>query len=39
MKITETKLSGVFIVELEAHRDERGFYKRLWGSDDFAALN
>jgi dTDP-4-dehydrorhamnose 3,5-epimerase len=39
MKITETKLAGVFLVELKPFADERGFYKRLWGKDEFAGLN
>lgn len=39
MKLIETKLEGVFIVELAAFADERGFYKRLWGADEFAKLN
>jgi dTDP-4-dehydrorhamnose 3,5-epimerase len=30
MIFTETKLSGLFIVELEKHLDERGFNARLW---------
>jgi dTDP-4-dehydrorhamnose 3,5-epimerase len=38
MKLTETKLSGVYLIELQQFTDERGFYKRLWGKDDFDAL-
>ncbi|HEX8638284.1 MAG TPA: dTDP-4-dehydrorhamnose 3,5-epimerase [Pyrinomonadaceae bacterium] len=38
MKLIETKLSGVFIVELKPFIDERGFYKRVWGSDEFKDL-
>ncbi len=38
MKLIETKLSGVFIIELDSFGDERGFYKRLWGVDELASL-
>lgn len=38
MKLIETKLEGVFIVELKPFADERGFYKRLWGADELANL-
>jgi dTDP-4-dehydrorhamnose 3,5-epimerase len=38
MKLTETKLDGVFVIEMEPALDERGFYKRVWGKDDFRAL-
>lgn len=38
MKLLETKIEGVFIVELEPFADGRGFYKRLWGADEFADL-
>ncbi len=34
MKLIETKLGGVYIIELEPFADERGFYKRLWGKDE-----
>lgn len=38
MKLIETKLSGVFLVEMQPFADERGFYKRVWGTDELAAL-
>ncbi len=28
----------MFTVELQPHRDERGFYKRLWGRDELEAF-
>lgn len=37
MKFTQTKLNGVFTVELAPRGDERGFYKRLWGRDELEA--
>jgi dTDP-4-dehydrorhamnose 3,5-epimerase len=30
MIITPTRLAGAFLVELEPHRDERGFFARTW---------
>lgn len=38
MKLIETKLEGVFVIEMEPSADKRGFYKRVWGKDDFRAL-
>jgi len=38
MKLIETKLQGVFVVELKPFQDERGFYKRLWGADELAEM-
>ena len=38
MKIFETKLEGVYLVELQPFADERGFYKRLWGKDELESL-
>jgi len=32
-----TKLAGVFVIELQQHRDERGFFARSWCSDEFIA--
>lgn len=37
MIFTETKLTGVFIVELERYEDERGFFAQSWTQRDFAA--
>jgi len=33
----ETKLKGAFIIELEKHSDERGFFARSWCQKEFAA--
>jgi dTDP-4-dehydrorhamnose 3,5-epimerase len=37
----KTKIDGVFVVELEPRRDERGFFARQWCADEFtrAGLN
>jgi len=37
MIFQETKLSGVFEVHLEPHRDERGFFARSWCQNEFEA--
>ena len=34
MRYTETTLPGVFLVDLERHEDERGFFARLWCSQE-----
>lgn len=34
MKLIETKIKGVFVIELVAFEDDRGFYKGLWGKDE-----
>jgi dTDP-4-dehydrorhamnose 3,5-epimerase len=39
MKLIATKLNGVYLVELQSFADERGFYKRLWGYDEFEKLS
>ena len=36
MKFTRTKLAGAFLIDLERHEDERGFFARAWCSDEFA---
>jgi dTDP-4-dehydrorhamnose 3,5-epimerase len=36
MIFTKTKIPGVFVVELEPRRDERGFFARQWCADEFA---
>jgi dTDP-4-dehydrorhamnose 3,5-epimerase len=36
MNFTPTKLSGAYIVELERHEDDRGFFARTWCQDEFA---
>ncbi|MDT4898864.1 MAG: dTDP-4-dehydrorhamnose 3,5-epimerase [Acidobacteriota bacterium] len=38
MVITETKLNGAFIIELERHEDVRGFFARSWSQREFEAL-
>jgi dTDP-4-dehydrorhamnose 3,5-epimerase len=35
MIFTETKLKGAFIIDLEPHRDERGFFARSWCRNEF----
>src|SRR2546425_145492 len=37
MIFTATRLSGAFIVDLERHEDERGFFARSWCQEEFAA--
>ena len=37
MIFEETKLKGVFIIELERHEDERGFFARSWSQSEFEA--
>ena len=37
MKITETELTGAFIVDLTSHEDNRGFFARLFCQKEFAA--
>ncbi len=35
MRFTETNLSGAFVVELEPHRDDRGFFARAFDAAEF----
>jgi len=35
MKITETPLRGAYLVELEPHSDERGFFARAYSASEF----
>ncbi|HEY0322877.1 MAG TPA: dTDP-4-dehydrorhamnose 3,5-epimerase [Pyrinomonadaceae bacterium] len=35
MKFTETVLKGAYIVEMEPHGDERGFFARTWCRQEF----
>lgn len=35
MIFTETKLKGVYLVDIERREDERGFFARSWCSDEF----
>jgi dTDP-4-dehydrorhamnose 3,5-epimerase len=37
MIFTETKFVDAFVVELEKHEDERGFFARAWCDREFAA--
>ena len=37
MKFIETKLHGAFIIELDRHEDNRGFFARLFCEKEFAA--
>lgn len=37
MIFTETHLKGAFIIELEKHYDERGYFARSWCREEFAA--
>lgn len=36
MKLSSTKLAGVWIVEMERHADDRGWFARTWCADEFA---
>jgi len=38
MKFTETNLKGAFIIELEKHLDDRGFFARSFCKNEFAQL-
>lgn len=35
MKFIETELSGAYVLELEKHGDERGFFARMWCQHEF----
>ena len=37
MVITETKLKGAFVIELDRFEDARGFFARAWSDHEFAA--
>ena len=37
MLFRETKLPGVFVIELQKHEDERGFFARSWCRREFEA--
>ena len=37
MIFAETRLAGAFVVEIEPHDDERGFFARVWDGEEFAA--
>jgi dTDP-4-dehydrorhamnose 3,5-epimerase len=36
MILTETKLKGVFLIDIETLQDERGFFARTWCKQEFA---
>jgi dTDP-4-dehydrorhamnose 3,5-epimerase len=36
MIVTETKLPGAFVIDLEQFEDERGFFARCWSEEEFA---
>ncbi len=37
MKFVPLDLEGAYLIELEPHRDERGFFARTWCREEFAA--
>ena len=37
MKFTETKIAGVYVIELKKHEDDRGWFARAWCREEFAA--
>ena len=37
MRIQATALTGVFVIDLERHRDERGYFARTWCPREFEA--
>lgn len=37
MRFVETELEGAYLIELDRHGDERGFFARLWCRDEFAG--
>jgi len=39
MKFFETTLKGAFTIELEPHRDKRGFFARTFCKDEFRAIH
>lgn len=38
MKFTETRLLGVFLISIEPHEDERGFFARAFCKKEFEAM-
>jgi dTDP-4-dehydrorhamnose 3,5-epimerase len=36
MKFTETRLAGAFVVDIEAHEDERGYFARAFCAKEFS---
>jgi dTDP-4-dehydrorhamnose 3,5-epimerase len=37
MIFTETKLRGAYLIDLDKHEDERGFFARSWCEDEFES--
>jgi dTDP-4-dehydrorhamnose 3,5-epimerase len=37
MRLNQTRLAGAFVVELDEHRDDRGFFARAFCAEEFAA--
>jgi dTDP-4-dehydrorhamnose 3,5-epimerase len=37
MRFTETALAGAFLIDLQPHSDERGWFARIFCEDEFAA--
>lgn len=37
MKFTPTKIDGVWIIEMERHADQRGWFTRTWCAEEFRA--
>jgi dTDP-4-dehydrorhamnose 3,5-epimerase len=38
MIFTEAKVKGAYIIDIDAHADQRGFFARAWCEKEFAAL-
>lgn len=38
MKLHPVGIEGAYLIELEPFIDERGFFARIWGSEEFATL-
>jgi dTDP-4-dehydrorhamnose 3,5-epimerase len=38
MKFTETPIAGAYVIDLEPHHDERGFFARTYSDDSFREL-
>jgi dTDP-4-dehydrorhamnose 3,5-epimerase len=37
MRFVPTRLTGAYVIELERHEDERGFFARAWCDDELSA--
>lgn len=38
MKFTESSLPGCYVIDIEPHRDDRGFFARAWCRNEFEAV-